>query len=389
MSAKDDSSDEEEVVDSKFKYDTLRPRKSPQGGLQFEASPPGTPTPVAASSPAEPAPAASPRTLRPSDKQLRISTSPTPSREDHLGGDPRFVEADTSDDDTELSPRARRLRETKGSAVRSVDFSASDVILTERRPLPSPDARPPSALSKKTTPGMADKIEDAEIKVSGVKAAVHAALRASLRVGEELLQFHKNGGGPRRRKVRITEDGCDIKYVDANISDFKKKSTIGKMLSSALRKQRPLAEVHCLVYGRCPVMIRGDHPAALTFSIRFHTEKWNVLKTVHFGCADDAQLVRWFMGLQSLIPMSKWHLSLSRLYWQRIKLKLRQMAIQNRVQPADLLADLVQEARKMQYESYLKKQKEVADRREEKERKRAQQEEAKRRPHQASPATPQ
>jgi hypothetical protein len=187
-------------------------------------------------------------------------------------------------------------------------------------------------------------------------------IKMRMRQGEELIQFNK-GGGPRRRMVRITEDGCEIKYVDAGVATMKRRSFIGKAVSTMVRKQRPLAEAHCLVYGRCPVSIRGDHDDALTFSIRFHTDKWNVLKNVHFGCSDDAQLIRWFMGLQMLIPMTKWHITKARLAWLRIKLKLRTKAVREHKQPEKLLDEIVQEARKVAFESKLRDRKQKEQKR--------------------------
>ncbi len=143
----------------------------------------------------------------------------------------------------------------------------------------------------------------------------------------------------------MTEDGSDIKYVDVAVAEAKRKSIIGKALSSVMRKQRSLAEVHCIVYGRVPPHIRRDHQPWLCFSIRFYTEQWDMMKTVHFGCTNDEQTICWFLGLQLLIPMSKWHQTKVQLAWQRLKLKLKHYAQGRNLPIKECIHNLVMDAK--------------------------------------------
>jgi hypothetical protein len=54
----------------------------------------------------------------------------------------------------------------------------------------------------------------------------------------------------------------------------------------------------------------------LCFSLYLHD------RTVDLECEDESQLTMWYMGLQTLAPMSRYNITRGRLLWERAKMKV-------------------------------------------------------------------
>eukprot|EP00456_Euglypha_rotunda_P031284 TRINITY_DN24369_c0_g1_i8.p1 TRINITY_DN24369_c0_g1~~TRINITY_DN24369_c0_g1_i8.p1 ORF type:complete len:183 (-),score=1.70 TRINITY_DN24369_c0_g1_i8:25-498(-) len=122
----------------------------------------------------------------------------------------------------------------------------------------------------------------------------------------------------------------------------KKKGT--KRSSIFVRpKKRILAEVMRLRYGSrwSRRFLRYNHkqrPPWLCFTIVLPDRTLDIL------CEDERQVTTWFLGLQSLAPLSPCYLSVGALLWTRARMKVRFQARSERVKEQQLVDRLFAEA---------------------------------------------
>lgn len=140
------------------------------------------------------------------------------------------------------------------------------------------------------------------------------------------LRKRNRHGKLARRWFSLSEDGSELVWSKAkptkpsSARSGKTKSIFGKLSG---KKKMYLANVAGLVYGS------PGYPTEipwLCFTMQFHNDR-----ALHIMCDNEAVVDAWFLGLQALVPLSKYNITRGRQLWYRMRWKLQIKAVRAKV----------------------------------------------------------
>jgi len=136
-----------------------------------------------------------------------------------------------------------------------------------------------------------------------------------------------------RRWFMLSADESDLVWSKTKPKKGARGSIVRAMTG---KKKMGLANVEALIYGS------PGYPTEipwLCFTMQFHNDR-----SLHIVCETEEQVDQWFLGLQSLVPLSKFNINRGRQLMYRLRWKLQIRAIRSKLgwDPAFLKATLIE-----------------------------------------------
>lgn len=123
-----------------------------------------------------------------------------------------------------------------------------------------------------------------------------------------------------KRWFTLSEDGFDLLWSKNKPQKGARGSIVRAMTG---KKKMELANVEALIYGS------PGYPTEipwLCFTLQFHNDR-----ALHLVCETEEMVDQWFLGLQSLVPLSKFNISRGLQLWYRLRWKLQIRAIRSKL----------------------------------------------------------
>jgi hypothetical protein len=259
------------------------------------------------------------------------------------------------------TPRKLRRASNSGSAYASESTTESSVSadsLLDPKTLPilerappelrfAPNLRPaaPERSILKKQQVRQETFEEVMVRVFTEREREAGRLLGVLVKGAVLKKYNSMQTSD-RRWFEVSADGTELRWsTQARKPDGSTKSLgwFGGILPQT--RVRYLADVQHLRYGtyysqRFARYNQRGKPPWLGFSLFFED------RTLDIVCADEHEVTMWFLGLQSLAPLTQDYLSKGALLWERAKMKVEYQAQRLGTDERALWLDMIAEARK-------------------------------------------
>eukprot|EP01006_Ploeotia_vitrea_P034157 TRINITY_DN65718_c10_g1_i2.p1 TRINITY_DN65718_c10_g1~~TRINITY_DN65718_c10_g1_i2.p1 ORF type:complete len:819 (-),score=419.78 TRINITY_DN65718_c10_g1_i2:36-2492(-) len=171
-------------------------------------------------------------------------------------------------------------------------------------------------------------------------------LQAKLKKGTRLVIYHETAN-PVDCWIQLSEDGSEIGW-GADVAECHRVLNHERTLWERVRRKkittfRVLADAQWIKFGphhswRFDNYIQRRGKPWLCFTLKFPDQ------TVDFLCNDEQQVTDWFLGLQSLIPLSKEYTTLGSMLWLRAQMKIMYTARELMCTPGEVIERVYKKA---------------------------------------------